>query len=64
MRPETNTITGHRTLGRVLEHRAQSAATRTFLIFDDFQGPVSRFTYGEFDALACSRTSSSSNNFP
>ncbi len=48
----TNTITGERTLGGLLRHRAVSAPERPFLVFDDLEGTLTRLSYGEFDTLA------------
>lgn len=43
------TVTGHRTLRHLIEFRASSTPGRTFLIFDDLEGGVTRFTFREFD---------------
>ncbi len=45
------TISGQRTLGGLLAYRAQTAAARPFLLFDDLEGTVVRYTYETFDAL-------------
>ena len=44
------TIVGNRTLRSVLEYRARTAPERTFLIYDDLDGEVTRLSYGAFDA--------------
>lgn len=46
------TVTGHRTLRKLIEFRAKSTPDRTFLIFDDLEGRISRFSFRELDRSA------------
>jgi crotonobetaine/carnitine-CoA ligase len=43
------TIVGHRTLRSLVEYRARATPRRTFVLFDDLAGGVTRLTYGQFD---------------
>ena len=49
------TITGNRTLRSVLEYRATTHPSKTFLIFEAADGSVQQFSYREFDG-AVNRT--------
>lgn len=42
---------GHRTLASLWRTRAALSGDRPFLIFDDLEGGVRRYSYGEFDGL-------------
>jgi crotonobetaine/carnitine-CoA ligase len=42
---------GHRTLASLWRSRVELSGDRQFLIFDDLEGGVRRFSYSEFDAL-------------
>ncbi len=43
-------IVGRRTLRNLLEYRARTTPTRTFITFDNFEGKTTRLAYAEFDA--------------
>jgi len=45
-----NTIVGNRTLRQLLEYRAATTPDKTFVIYDDLEGNVTRLSYTMFDA--------------
>ncbi len=45
-----NTIVGNRTLRQLLEYRAVTTPDKTFVIYDDLEGGVTRLSYAMFDA--------------
>ncbi len=44
------TIVGYRTLRDLLEYRARTTPSRTFVIFDNLESETTRLSYAEFDA--------------